>query len=336
LSPDQFPDLHAQFVNCCDRLGIQKQPKVYVLNGRGSLNAFATKFLGNEFVVLFSEVVDAMAAHPDGVQFYIGHELGHLRMKHLQGKFLRWPALWLPLLGAAYSRSRETTCDLHGRACCHSPEAAAQSLAALSAGSHRWQSINLDAYQRTQLPYTGGFWASFHELTAAYPWLIKRVARVMNNAKSMPKRNPLAYVFAAFVPYTGPQGGVFGLLITVYIVGILAAVALPAYQDYTVKAKLSAVLGEVAPVEAALGNYFEQHQQVPASLSEAGVPEQLRGGTPLALNAKTMVVSVLTPQGELLLEPSIADDKHVRWRCTNGARLRPSQLPPGCSPSQSP
>ena len=42
------------------------------------------------------------------------------------------------------------------------------------------------------------------------------------------------------------------LMIVVAIIGILAAVALPAYQDYTVKAKVSEVAGLVAPAMTAL------------------------------------------------------------------------------------
>ncbi len=334
LSPQQFPDLYAQFEHCCTRLAITKRPKVFVLNGQGGLNAFATKFLGNEFVILFSEVADAMARHPDGVQFYIGHELGHLRMKHLRGQFLRWPVLWLPLVGGAYSRAREYTCDLHGRACSQSPEAAAQALAALSAGSQRWETINLQAYQRTQLPYTSGFWASFHELTAAYPWLIKRVARVMNNERDIPSRHPLAFLLAAFVPYAGRLGGAFGVLILVYVVGVLAAVAIPAYHDYTTKARIAVVLQEVGPMEAALGAYFEQHQKVPETLAAAGLPDRLRDQSTLSLNPSSMVLTVKLGQGgELLLVPSMGEDKHVSWRCTNGDGLKPTQLPQPCQPN---
>ena len=128
LSETQFPDLHKQFTTCCDRLQMKTRPQAYILNGNGGLNAFATKFLGTQFVVLMSDVVDAMDKHADGVRFYIGHELGHLRMKHLSGHLLRWPALWLPLIGAAYSRARETTCDRHGLACSGSPEGAARAL----------------------------------------------------------------------------------------------------------------------------------------------------------------------------------------------------------------
>ena len=180
LSEAQFPDLYAQFAACCDRLQMKTRPQAYILNGNGGLNAFATKFLGTQFVVLMSDVVDAMSKHTDGVRFYIGHELGHLRMKHLSGgHLLRWPALWLPLIGAAYSRARESTCDRHGLACSGSPEGAARALAALSAGAERWKQLDVTAYLH-QANHSSGFWMSFHELIAGYPWLTKRAARVMN------------------------------------------------------------------------------------------------------------------------------------------------------------
>ena len=92
------------------------------MQGGGVLNAFATRFLGRNYVVLLSDIVDAMEEHPDGVSFYFGHELGHIRRHHLTGNLLRAPVLWLPLIGAAYSRAKESTCDRHGRACCASPE----------------------------------------------------------------------------------------------------------------------------------------------------------------------------------------------------------------------
>ena len=79
LSAEQFPDLHGQFADCCAKLGMSRQPEAYVLQGGGLLNAFSAQFLGHRFVVLLSGVVDAMQAHPDGVRFYLGHELGHLK-----------------------------------------------------------------------------------------------------------------------------------------------------------------------------------------------------------------------------------------------------------------
>jgi Peptidase family M48 len=117
LSEGQLPDLYSQFALCCDKLSIGTRPHIYVQNGNGVLNAFATWFLGRKFVVLLSSVVDAMEESSNGVRFYIGHELGHvLRHDNPIAWVLRRPALCLPLIGAAFSRARESTCDLHGLA----------------------------------------------------------------------------------------------------------------------------------------------------------------------------------------------------------------------------
>ena len=48
------------------------------------------------------------------------------------------------------------------------------------------------------------------------------------------------------------------LMIVVAIIGILAAVAIPAYQDYIIKAKLSKVAGVVEPVKLAIAAYFQE------------------------------------------------------------------------------
>lgn len=329
LTDTQFPDLHAQFAECCARLQIQKRPQAYILHAGGGLNAFATKFLGSQYVVLLSDVVDAMSKHADGVRFYIGHELGHLRMKHLSGALLRWPVLWFPLLGAAYSRARESTCDRHGLACSSSPESAARALAALSAGSERWQDLDVSAYQK-QAWHSSGFWMSFHELIAGYPWITKRVARVMDAKQDIPGRNPIAYVLALGVPFAGRLGGGFALLMMVYIIGVLAAVALPAYKDYTTKAKLETSVAATRSVRAALAKHYEQSKEIPDSLQDLGIPARLADGTQLGLDSDGMVLSVTTKSGELLFTPEVGDNGHIVWHCSNGEGVKPTQLPPSC------
>ncbi|MES2017816.1 MAG: M48 family metalloprotease [Pseudomonadota bacterium] len=330
LSERQFPELFAQFAACCDRLEIKNRPEVYILNGNGGLNAFATKFLGTQFVVLFSDVVDAMDEHPDGVRFYIGHELGHLRMGHLSGHLVRWPALWLPLLGAAYARAKESTCDRHGLACSSSPEGAARSLAALSAGVKRWKDIDVATYVG-QASHSSGFWMSFHELTTGYPWLTKRVARVADTSAAPAPRNFFAYVLALFVPYAGRMGAGFGMIMMVYIVGVLAAVALPAYSDYMGKTQMSAAYTDGARAKSAVTAYYNEKQAMPASLDAVGVASQLPNGTHLALDPASMTITVTTRQNqELVFTPSKDAEGYVVWQCSGGEGTRINQLPRQC------
>ncbi len=329
LSESQFPDLYSQFIACCKQLGMEKYPQAYILNGNGGLNAFATKFLGRPYIVLMSDIVDAMDKHVDGVRFYIGHELGHLRMKHLSRHLLRWPVLWLPLLGAAYSRACEITCDRHGLACSGSPESAARALAALSAGTERWKQLDIAAYIN-QTKHSSGFWMSFHELTSGYPWLTKRIARVMDVNAQIPKRNAFAYLLAVFIPYAGRLGGGFGILILIYIIGVIAAIAIPAYQEFTARAQFSAVIQESQGARHTLGEYYQGNHEVPGSLEKAGINPELNNGAHLSLDPTDMTLTVSTQKGEIIFTPRIDDQDNVVWNCRNGEGIRPTLLPLSC------
>jgi Zn-dependent protease with chaperone function len=331
ISPTQLPELHARFEACCGYLGIQNPPEAYLLHGDGMFNAFATRFFGRNFVVLLSDVVDAMEAQPDGINFYIGHELGHIRRGHLTGHIWRAPVLWLPLLGAAYSRAKEYTCDMHGAACCEQADSAPRALVALAAGAQQWRNVDLQRYA-DQSAGNSGFWGSFHEVIAGYPWLTKRVARTIDAEAKLPSRNPVAYVLALFVPYTGRAGGgALALVMVVAIIGVLAAVAIPAYKDYQSRALVSQAWSEAAPVREALGNYYKQKEEIPDSLSIAGAPEILPGGSELTLDSDTMVVDVALPKsaGTLRMEPT-ATENGIAWNCVAGDDLADKALPIAC------
>ena len=330
LSAQQLPDLRDRFDACCARLGLDAdKPEAYLLQGGGVLNAFATRFLGRHYVVLLSDIVDAMQAHPDGINFYFGHELGHVRMKHLTGRLLRAPVLWLPLLGAAYSRAKESTCDRHGRACCESPESAARALVALAAGAERWREVDLPAFE-AQAVLTRGFWMSYHELTGGYPWLTKRVARILHPDAALPARNAFAYLLALFSPYAGRGGGALGIVVLAAVIGILAAVGIPAYKDYEVKSRLTLAYVSSEPTRRTLAAWYAEHKEPPASLEAAGLPATLADGSQLSLEAESMVLTVESQRGALVFAPQEGADGAVTWHCSGGAGVRPSQLPALC------
>ncbi|MDP1635461.1 MAG: prepilin-type N-terminal cleavage/methylation domain-containing protein, partial [Gallionellaceae bacterium] len=60
------------------------------------------------------------------------------------------------------------------------------------------------------------------------------------------------------------------LMIVVAIIGILAAVAIPAYQDYVVKAKLSKVQSTLDPIKMALAMYYQENGSFPDASAIAG------------------------------------------------------------------
>ncbi len=55
------------------------------------------------------------------------------------------------------------------------------------------------------------------------------------------------------------------LMIVVAIIGILAAVAIPAYQDYIVKAKLAKVTTTIDPLKLALAMYYQENGSFPGA-----------------------------------------------------------------------
>jgi hypothetical protein len=80
-------------------------PAASLMLAGGSLNALATRFLGSDFIVLFSDLLEACGDNAAARDFIIAHELGHLRAGHLRWRRLLAPGMVVPFLGSAYSRA---------------------------------------------------------------------------------------------------------------------------------------------------------------------------------------------------------------------------------------
>ena len=63
------------------------------------------------------------------------------------------------------------------------------------------------------------------------------------------------------------------LMVVVAIIGILAAVAMPAYQDYTVRAKVAEALQLGNELKDEIKQYYDAHHKFPANNGAAGAPK---------------------------------------------------------------
>jgi Zn-dependent protease with chaperone function len=173
VSERQFPELMAIAKQQSRRLDMEV-PDVFVVQSGGVLNAFATRFLGRNFVVLYSDVL-ALATQKgeNAVRFVLGHELGHVKRRHMTRRALLYPAMMFPFLGSAYSRACEYTCDRIGNAL--EPAGSIDGLLVLAAGRDLYDRVDAEVYadqRRTE----SGFFVRFAEILATHPNLTKRVA----------------------------------------------------------------------------------------------------------------------------------------------------------------
>jgi type IV pilus assembly protein PilA len=67
------------------------------------------------------------------------------------------------------------------------------------------------------------------------------------------------------------------LMIVVAIIGILAAIAIPAYQDYTVRSQVTEGMNLASPVETGIAEYFANTGSFPSTLSSVGISNSPTG-----------------------------------------------------------
>ena len=132
------------------------------------------------------------------------------------------------------------------------------------------------------------------------------------------------------------------LMIVVAIIGILAAVAIPAYQDYIARAQVSEAVVLVGKGKASLAEYFADRGNWPDDASDVLVNQSgkytstttLGSGagqttTSITVTAliKTAGVNVNITSGMLNLTTS---DGGKTWICTTGTNLQSKYVPSAC------
>ncbi|MGI9725356.1 pilin [Neisseria meningitidis] len=115
------------------------------------------------------------------------------------------------------------------------------------------------------------------------------------------------------------------LMIVIAIVGILAAVALPAYQDYTARAQVSEAILLAEGQKSAVTEYYLNHGEWPANNSSAGVASSanIKGKYVQSVEVKNGVVTATMLstgvnkeiQGKKLSLWAKRQNGSVKWFC---------------------
>ena len=114
------------------------------------------------------------------------------------------------------------------------------------------------------------------------------------------------------------------LMIVVAIIGILAAIALPAYQDYTIRSKAAAGIASVAGQKLKVSEYYSVNASF-ACVDTAGV--SVAGCTGAG------VLKAWYDPAAIALTPSSTADGAITWACTTN--VTGGQVPSNCTGGQS-
>lgn len=132
------------------------------------------------------------------------------------------------------------------------------------------------------------------------------------------------------MPVTAGVWAVIVLLIIVpFFGGILAGIAIPAYQDYTVRAKV----GEALTATSALKSEIQQAhaQKQPFKIGSIQVASQ--SVKSVEVNSIGVIVITLVPKvaggGTIVYTPSIDSAGTMSWQCSSGD-VPPKYLPAAC------
>lgn len=125
-------------------------------------------------------------------------------------------------------------------------------------------------------------------------------------------------------------GVIAAIVPAIFVIGILAAIAIPAYQDYVTRARVAEGRNQAAPLRTAVEASFAKNGKLPldqSQLDSVSVPE---GRNRVAYHDGRIEIALGggNRQGVVYLIP-VADADRITWKC-EAENVRKSQLPADC------
>ena len=119
------------------------------------------------------------------------------------------------------------------------------------------------------------------------------------------------------------------LMIVVAIIGILAAIALPAYQDYTIRAKMSEVLLAASNPKTNVAEFFQAKGYLPPAMGSIGTIDtksKFVSSVTWTSPVITANSSVEKATGTITLTAATLSNGQINWTCggTVLAKYRPA------------
>ena len=128
------------------------------------------------------------------------------------------------------------------------------------------------------------------------------------------------------------------LMIVVAIIGVLAAIALPAYQDYTKRAHVSEGLALAAGAKASVTEFYSSNNRWPSGNASAGLATDasITGNAVTKVTVKDGLITItyndkVKKDATLLLSPT-SGAGGVQWKCKvpKSDGVDPKWVPSNC------